>query len=143
MLGTRTTPQSQKLINHVQQHVTMNVSILPILAVAAGGAIGAILRFGVYKTVDASFPWATVLVNLTGCLMASFLMFRFGIDMSDTLRTFLFIGVFGAFTTMSTFSIDVVNLMTAGSYGGALAHIALNSVVCVGAAFGGRYLALL
>lgn len=123
--------------------INVNMSMLPFIVVAAGGAIGAVLRFGVYKTVDTSFPWATVLVNLIGCLLASFLMFRYGVDMGDTFRTFLFVGVFGAFTTMSTFSIDVVNLLTDGSYTGALLHIVLNSVVCIGAAFGGRYLALL
>ena len=122
----------------------MNVSVmLPFIAVAAGGAIGAVMRFCVYKTVDASFPWATVIVNITGCLIASYLMFRYGVDMGDTFRTFLFVGIFGAFTTMSTFSIDMVNLLTAGSYTMAAVHFLLNSAVCVATAFGGRYLALL
>ena len=114
-----------------------------IIAVALGGAVGALLRFGVYKTVDTSFPWATVTVNIIGCLAASFLMFRYGVDMNDTLKTFLFVGLFGAFTTMSTFSIDVVKLLADASYTGALLHFMLNSVVCIFAAVCGRYLALL
>jgi CrcB protein len=122
----------------------MNMSLLlPFIAVAAGGALGAVVRFCVYKTVDTSFPWATIIVNISGCLVASYLMFRYGIDMDNTLRTFLFVGIFGAFTTMSTFSIDMVNLLTAGSYSMAAAHFLLNSAVCVATAFGGRYLALL
>lgn len=116
---------------------------IPFLVVAAGGAFGALMRFCVYKTVDTSFPWATVIVNILGCLLASFLMFRYGVDMGSTMRTFLFVGIFGAFTTMSTFSLDVVNLLTDGSYTGAFLHIALNTAVCIAAAFAGRYLALL
>lgn len=118
-------------------------ALIPFLAVAIGGAIGAVLRFGVYKSIDTSFPWATVIVNITGCLLASFLMFRYGVDLGDTVRTFLFVGIFGAFTTMSTFSIDTVNLLVDGSYTGALLHVIMNSAMCIGAAFAGRYLALL
>ena len=123
--------------------VDMMNAVVPFLAVAAGGAVGAVLRFSVYKTVDASFPWATFIVNIVGCVLASFLMFRYGIDMQSTLRSFIFVGMFGAFTTMSTFSIDTVNLLVDGSYGLAVGNIVLNSVVCVIGAVCGRYLALL
>lgn len=117
--------------------------LVPILAVALGGAIGAVLRYGVYKTIDTTFPWATVFVNIVGCILASFLMFRYGVDMNDTLKTFVFVGLFGAFTTMSTFSIDVVKLLADASYSGAMLHFFLNSVICVIAAAAGRWLALL
>ena len=123
--------------------VDMMNAVVPFLAVAAGGAVGAVLRFSVYKTVDASFPWATFIVNIVGCVLASFLMFRYGIDMQSTLRSFVFVGLFGAFTTMSTFSIDTVNLLVDGSYAGAVVNIVLNSIVCVIGAVCGRYLALL
>ena len=123
--------------------VNMMNAVVPFLAVAAGGAVGAVLRFSVYKTVDASFPWATFIVNIVGCVLASFLMFRYGIDMQSTLRSFIFVGMFGAFTTMSTFSIDTVNLLVDGSYGLAVGNIVLNSVVGVIGAVCGRYLALL
>ena len=123
--------------------VDMMNAVVPFLAVAAGGAVGAVLRFSVYKTVDAGFPWATFIVNIVGCVLASFLMFRYGIDMQSTLKSFVFVGMFGAFTTMSTFSIDTVNLLVDGSYGLAVGNIVLNSVVCVIGAVCGRYLALL
>ncbi len=117
--------------------------VLEIAAVAAGGAIGATLRYAVYKTVETGFPWATFVVNIVGCVLASFLMFRYGIDMQSGLRTFLFVGLFGAFTTMSTFSIDTVNLLVSGSYWHAAGNIVLNSLVCVGGAVVGRHLALM
>lgn len=118
-------------------------AFLPFLVVAAGGAIGAVLRFSVYKVVETDFPWATFIVNIVGCCIASFLMFRYGVDMGYELRTFVFVGIFGAFTTMSTFSIDTVNLLAAGSFGYAVANIAMNCGLCVVGAIAGRYLALL
>ena len=117
--------------------------ITTIAAVAAGGAIGATLRLAVYKLVDTDFPWATFIVNILGCVLASFLMFRYGVDMHDHVRTFLFVGLFGAFTTMSTFSIDTVNLIADGSYWYAAGNVLLNSAACVAGAAAGRYLALL
>lgn len=118
-------------------------AILPFVVVAAGGAIGAVLRFSMYKVVETDFPWATFIVNIVGCCLASFLMFRYGVDMGYTFRTFVFVGIFGAFTTMSTFSIDTVNLMAAGSMGYAAANILMNCGLCVVGAVAGRYIALL
>ena len=112
------------------------------LVVALGGAIGAVMRFAVYRTIDTEFPWATFIVNVVGCMIASYLMFRYGFDMADTTKTFLFVGIFGAFTTMSTFSIDTINLMADQQWLPAVGNIALNSVVCVGGAALGRLLAL-
>ena len=112
--------------------------LVPFLAVAAGGAFGALMRFSVYRAVETDFPWATFIVNIVGCCLASFLMFRWGIDAESPLKTMVFTGFFGAFTTMSTFSIDTVNLMTAGSYGLAGINILMNSVLCVIGAVAGR-----
>ena len=72
----------EKRINSIRLSASVNMSaLIPFLAVAAGGAVGAVLRFSVYKTVDASFPWATFIVNIVGCVLASFLMFRYGMSM--------------------------------------------------------------
>ncbi|MFT0898058.1 fluoride efflux transporter FluC [Candidatus Methanoprimaticola sp. MG2] len=118
-------------------------SIIPFIAVAAGGALGALSRFAVYRTVETGFPWATFIVNIVGCCLASFLMFRYGIYADGPMKAMVFTGFFGAFTTMSTFSIDTVNLLVDEAYAKAGANIFMNSVLCVIGAIGGRWLALL
>lgn len=116
---------------------------MPFVAVAIGGAVGALTRFSVYRTVETEFPWATFIVNIVGCCLASFLMFRWGVDAEGPLKTLVFTGFFGAFTTMSTFSIDTVNLLAEKLFGQTCANILMNSVLCVGGAVAGRWLALL
>ena len=103
-------------------------------AAAAGGAAGALCRYTVSRLVDTDFPWATFIVNLSGCFLASFLMFRFGDSLEDSVRILLFTGFFGAFTTMSTFSIDTINLVADGSYWLAAGNVVLNSAVCIAGA---------
>lgn len=118
-------------------------AVVPFAAVAVGGALGALARFSVYRTVETGFPWATFIVNIVGCCVASFMMFKWGIYADGPVKTMIFTGFFGAFTTMSTFSIDTVNLLTDGQYWLAGGNIVMNSVLCVVGAVGGRYLAML
>ena len=54
------------------------------------------------------------------------------------MRTFLFIGVFGAFTTMSAVSLETMNMYAAGMTGMALFNFALNMIVCIGGGFLGK-----
>ena len=115
-----------------------------IAAVALGGAIGAVLRYAVGHTVDnTSFPWGTFLFNIIGCTLLAFMTFSLSGMMSDTMRFFIFTGIFGAFTTMSTFTVETVTLFFDGAMGKALGNVCLNAGTCLLGAFAGRYLALL
>ncbi len=125
------------------KHMMETETLTLFLLVALGGAIGAVLRYAVYRTVDTEFPWATFIVNIIGCTLAAFLMFRFGLDMGSETRTFLFVGIFGAFTTLSTFSIDTVNLFFDEKYVDAFANFVLNAVVCLAGAFIGKGLSVI
>jgi CrcB protein len=117
-----------------------------ILWVAVGGAIGSVARYLVSGALDrAVFPWGTFVVNLTGTFLITFLFFltvgRGGLSPEG--RTFLFVGVFGGFTTFSTFGLETVTLFRSGSTLLALANVALNAGVCLAGAFAGALLGLL
>ena len=110
-----------------------------ILLVALGGAIGAVLRFSVGQFIDSSqFPWATFTVNIIGSFMMAFIMFAYT-GMSLETRLFLFTGLIGAFTTMSTFTLDTVGLFFDGRAWQAGLNVILNAGLCVVGAAIGRY----
>lgn len=134
-----------KSVNTIRQSAAMDWEpITVILMVAAGGAVGAMLRYGAGQIIDSeSFPWSTFAVNFIGCFLIALIFFALGHQMPDAIRYFLFIGIFGAFTTMSTFTLETVTMFTDGRVLGALANVFLNSGVCLFAAFAGRYVALL
>jgi len=118
-----------------------------VLAIAGGGALGALLRYwvsnGVYLLAGRDFPYGTLVVNVLGSLLMGFLYIWLleRTLASAATRAFLVIGLLGAFTTFSTFSIETLNLMEAGQMGRALLNVLMSVVLCVGAAALGVMLA--
>ncbi len=113
-----------------------------IIFVAIGGAIGAVLRYIIGYYVDSSqFPWATFAVNIVGTFLLAFLTFWYAGISAET-KLFLFTGFFGAFTTMSTFSLETVSLFFDGRVGTAVMNFVCNAGLCVVGAAMGRYVAL-
>ncbi len=98
------------------------------LAIAAGGAVGAMARHGVSRAalhlLGPNFPWGTLAVNISGSFAMGLLIVWLSRHepQSIALRAFLTVGLLGAFTTFSTFSLDAVTLyrdrtlMIAGAY---------------------------
>lgn len=76
-----------------------------VLAVAFGGALGAVARYGADQTLSAhsTFPWSTFVVNVVGCFFIGWFSESLG-DSPDWLRTGLIVGLVGGFTTFSTFA---------------------------------------
>jgi len=118
-----------------------------VLAIAGGGALGAVLRYwmstAVYAMAGRDFPYGTLAVNVLGSLVMGFLYIWL---LERTLegagmRAFLLIGLLGAFTTFSTFSIETLMLMEGGHYVRALANTLVSVVLCVAAAGTGVILA--
>ena len=118
-----------------------------VLAIAGGGALGALLRYwvstGVYTLIGRNFPYGTLAVNVLGSLLMGFLYVWLLERMPGgvAMRAFLLIGLLGAFTTFSTFSIETLNLMEAGQLAKAVLNTLLSVVLCILAAALGVMLA--
>ena len=114
-----------------------------VLAIAAGGAAGSVLRFWmsnwVHTFAGRSFPYGTLAVNVLGCLLMGILFVFFLERLSDNtvLRAGVLIGVLGGFTTFSTFSIETLNLMEHGAYLKAATNAVLSVVLCLSATWVG------
>ncbi|MEE2689940.1 MAG: fluoride efflux transporter CrcB [Pseudomonadota bacterium] len=90
---------------------------LPVwFAVAGGGAVGAVMRYGVSiaaaRLLGPNFPWGTLTANIAGSFaMGLLVVWLAGREPNPmALRAFLAVGLLGAFTTFSTFALDVVSL---------------------------------
>jgi CrcB protein len=114
-----------------------------ILAVAAGGAVGAVARYvtmsAVGAMVGAGFPWSTLAVNVIGSFILGLLVETMALFWSpgEALRAFMVVGVLGAFTTFSTFSLDVAVLYERGEFAAIAAYSIASFVLSVGALFAG------
>jgi fluoride exporter len=76
-----------------------------LLLVAAGGAIGSVLRYMVQRNLNLQFPYGTLMVNIAGCLLIGMLwgLFR---NLPETRRIFWMTGFCGGFTTLSALSLE-------------------------------------
>lgn len=112
-----------------------------VLWVAAGGACGALLRYGVQAWAAGSLlPWGTLLVNVVGCLAIGGLVGAFaGTPWFEAAgRAFLVAGLLGAFTTFSAFSADALLLYQQGRLGWAGGYVVASvaaSLVAAGIGF--------
>ena len=114
-----------------------------VLAIAAGGAVGSVLRFWmstwVHSFAGRSFPYGTLTVNILGCLAMGFLFVLFVDRLSDNavLRAGILIGVLGGFTTFSSFSIETLNLIEQGAWLKAVVNMTGSLLLCVSATWVG------
>jgi CrcB protein len=110
-----------------------------LVFIAIGGALGAVLRYGVsvsvYALLGRSFPYGTLFVNVSGSLLMGLLsvlmLERFNIG--PEWRAAVLVGVLGSFTTFSTFSIETLNLLEQGDWVRAMSNIVLSVLVCLAA----------
>ena len=117
------------------------------LAIAIGGALGAMTRYWLSTSVEkfntSAFPLGTFSVNVLGSLLMGAL-FILLMDRADTLATYkplLTIGFLGAMTTFSTFSIDALLLFQQGQYNTALFYVLGSVIVCLFAVYLGMQMA--
>ena len=109
------------------------------LAVAVGGALGAMARYGVstiiFSPSSQKFPWATMSVNVLGSFIMG-LLFVIVVErgaLPAEMRSLLMVGFLGAFTTFSTFSLDALGLWQNGDLFMALVYALSTVVLCLAA----------
>jgi len=114
---------------------------MQLLAIAAGGAVGALLRFwvseGVHNAFGRTFPYGTLTVNVVGSLLIGLLyvVFNERLALAGPWRALVLVGVLGAFTTFSTFSMETLELIEKGDFVKSMLNIILNVSLCVFAAW--------
>ena len=116
-------------------------------AVAFGAALGGVARYylssAIQHRVGATFPWGTLVINVSGSLLLGVLM-RYALatpSVSAELRAFLTTGFCGGYTTFSTYSFETATLLEDGQYGRAGTYALASVVLALVATFAGFVLA--
>ena len=125
--------------------------MLTYFLVALGGAIGSVARLwlSVYVAtlLGLTFPWGTILINVSGSLVIGFFGTLTGPDgriaVPLNTRAFVMVGLCGGFTTFSAFSLQTLVLARDGRLFHAGANIVLSVVLCLAAVALGHWLAAL
>jgi CrcB protein len=118
-----------------------------LVAIAVGGAVGALGRHFVNVALGSllgtGFPWGTVTVNIVGSFLMGVLIHMLAVswNVSPEMRALLTVGALGAFTTFSTFSLDVVTMYERDELLLTGIYIAVSVVASIGALFVGLRLA--
>ncbi|MDX8376933.1 MAG: fluoride efflux transporter CrcB [Mariprofundales bacterium] len=124
--------------------------MIEIIAIASGGAVGAVLRWlissWVHRFAGSGFPWGTLAVNAIGSLLLGFFIVflseRSNINaVNESLGLFLTVGMLGAFTTFSTYSYQSIRLLQQGMYIAAAGNIIGQILLCLPLCWIGVYLA--
>ncbi len=120
---------------------------MQVLAVGVGGAVGALLRYALRELMpplaDGRIPFATLAANVAGSFLLGFLagVMLQRVSVSAEIRLGLTVGLLGAFTTFSTFSLETVDLMREGHWPFAILNVVLSVSGALLALWAGQELA--
>jgi CrcB protein len=111
----------------------------PCLWVALGSALGGVGRFAlsiaIAERVGGLFPWATLIVNVTGSFVIGLFGTLTGPDgrflAGDSARLFVMVGLCGGYTTFSAFSLQTLDLMRLGDWPRATGYIVASVALCL------------
>ncbi len=113
--------------------------MMKFVLIAAGGALGALSRYTlsgwVQRLSDHPFPWGTLTVNVTGCVLMGTLMGWFAGPqlVREEYRIAVLVGFLGALTTFSSFGWETIALVNDREFGLAALNVVLNNALCLGA----------
>ncbi len=116
-----------------------------LLLVFLGGGLGSVIRFSLSKWISSlhnhHFPWGTLVVNVVACLVLGWII---GLAdhkhiISPSARLFWTVGFCGGFSTFSTFSGELLNLLQSGLTVSLVLYIAGSVLLCVAAMYAGLF----
>jgi fluoride exporter len=124
--------------------------MMSYLWIAVGGALGSLARFWcsglAARHFGDTFPWGTLLVNVVGSFAIGFFAALTGPDgrwlVSSRVREFFMIGIFGGYTTFSSFSLQTLSLAQDGQWLRAGGNVMLSVALCLVAVWLGHIAAL-
>lgn len=118
----------------------MKWSVLAVIS--AGGALGALARYGLGVAFPHAFPWATFGINVSGCFLIGVLMVLIAEVWEDhkLIRPFVGTGVLGGYTTFSTYVVDIQQLVGAGRPAVALGYLVATVISALAAVYAGSVL---
>ena len=106
-----------------------------LLLIAVFGAVGTLARYGlqglVQVRVGSTFPWGTLLINLTGCFFLGLIgqMMLNRMMVSSELRVAIAVGFFGGYTTFSSFGWEAAKMLEAGEWLRSMTYVAASMVL--------------
>lgn len=127
--------------DHTPENSSGAIDSPELLAIACGGALGALARIGVAQGLpagDGHWPWATFAVNIAGALMLGYFVTRLQerLPVSTLRRPLLATGLCGALTTFSTVQIELLKMADRHAYGLAAGYLMASVVGGYLAVFG-------
>ena len=112
-----------------------------MISVCIGGFFGAMTRYYLSKHIEkithVSFPIATFIINIIGCFLIGVVL---NFDFTQSVYLLIVIGFLGAFTTFSTFAVEVVQLIEKKKYVVALVYVVSSGVIGISCTIMGLYI---
>ena len=121
--------------------------MINLLAIAIGGATGSLCRYGMSNTIyfllGRGFPYGTLAVNILGSIIMgiAYVLMIEKVEVTPEWRMGIIVGLLGAFTTFSTFSIETLDLLKAGENLKASLNVFLSVTLCISGCWIGMVLA--
>ena len=115
--------------------------MINLIAIAVGGALGALLRYFLGNQISiifgTNFPWSILLINIFGSFLMGITIESFNLFSisNEPMQKFLTVGILGAFTTFSTFSLDAIDLITKNRIFDAFLYIFASVILAIGFLF--------